>query len=138
MFIIYKHISYRVIVDLSRLRQKILLLDEKRLSLIKQILRPLPMVSGSLYQMHRSCGNPRCKCARGELHSSWYLSTRKDKKTKLIYIGKIVPEWLSTCVLRYQSYQKKLAEIRKIDSEISVTLNQLRDSKLKSFDKARR
>lgn len=124
-------------MDLSRLRQKILLLDQKRLSLIKQLLQPLPMIFGSLYQMHRSCGNPRCKCARGELHSSWYLSTRKDKKTNLIYIGKIVPEWLSTRVLRYQRYQKTLAEIRKIDSEISVTLNQLRDAKLKSFDKDR-
>lgn len=124
-------------MDLSRLRQKILLLDQKRLSLIKQLLQPLPMISGSLYQMHRSCGNPRCKCARGELHSSWYLSTRKEKKTKLIYIGKIAPEWLSTRVLRYQRYQKTLAEIRKIDSEISVTLNQLRDGKLKSFHKDR-
>ena len=121
-------------MDLSRLRQKILHLDQDRLSLIKTLLQPLPMISGSLYQMHRLCGNPRCKCARGKLHSSWYLSTRKDKKTKLIYIGKIVPEWLSTRVLRYQSYQKTLAEIRKIDSEISGTLNQLRDAKLKTFN----
>lgn len=122
-------------MDLSRLRQKILHLDQKRLSLIKTILQPLPMISGSLYQMHRPCGNPRCKCARGQLHSSWYHSTRKDKKTKLIYIGKIITERLSTRVLRYQSYQKTLAEIRKADSEISVTLNQLRDAKLKTFDK---
>jgi len=125
-------------MDLSRLRQKIILLDEKRLFLIKRLLRPLPMISGSLYQMHRSCGNPRCKCARGELHSSWYLSTRKDKKTKLIYIGKIVPEWLSISVRRYQSYQKTLADIRKIDYEISSTLNQLRETKLKTFDKGHR
>ena len=124
-------------MDLSRLRQKILHLDQKRLSLIKRLLRPLPMISGSLYQMHRPCGNPRCKCARGKPHSSWYLSTRKDKKTKLLYIGKIVPEWLSTHVLRYQSYQKTLTEIRKIDSEISGTLNHLRDAKLKTFDKGR-
>lgn len=125
-------------MDLSRLRQKILHLDQKRLSLIKSLLRPLPMISGSLYQMHRPCGNPRCKCARGELHSSWYLSTRKEKKTNLIYIGKIVPERLSSHVHRYQSYQKTLAEIRKIDSEISAALNHLRDAKLKAFDKVRR
>jgi hypothetical protein len=96
------------------------------------------MISGSLYQMHRPCGNPRCKCARGKLHSSWYLSTRKDKKTNLIYIGKIIPEWLSTRVRRYQRYQKTLADIRKIDSEISSSLNQLRDAKMKTFDKDHR
>ena len=124
-------------MNLSRLRQKILLLDQKRLSLIKTLLQPLPMIPGSLYQMHRLCGNPRCKCAGGQLHSSWYLSTRKEGKTKLIYIGKIAPEWLSTRVRRYQSYQKTLAEIRKIDSEISGILNQLRETKLKTFDKGR-
>jgi len=124
-------------VDSSKLRQTLWLMDAKRRNLLRQVHRPLPMVSGSLFQMRRRCGNPRCKCARGELHTSWYLSKRKDKKTKLIYIGKIVPEWLSTRVLRYQSYQKTLAEIRKIDSEISSSLNQLRDTKLKTFDKDR-
>lgn len=122
-------------MDLSRLRQKILLLDQKRLSLIKTLLHPLPMISGNLYQMNRSCGNPRCQCAIGKLHSSWYISPYKDKKTNLIYLVKIVPERLSTRVYRYQKYQKTLAEIRNINSEISAILNQSRDAKLTAFDK---
>ena len=124
-------------MDSSRLRQKLLAMDKQRRDLLRQVLRPSAMISGSLFQMRRRCGNPRCKCSRGKLHASWYLSRCKEGKTKLTYIGKIVPERLSTSVRRYQRYQKTLAEIRKIDSAISVTLNQLRDAKLKTFDKAR-
>lgn len=94
------------------------------------------MVAGSLFQMRRQCGNPRCKCARGELHASWYLSRHKEGKTKLTYIGRVVPDWLSRRARRYQSHQKRLAEIRKIDTEISKGLNQLRDEKVQSFEKA--
>jgi len=77
------------------------------------------MVSGSLFQMRRQCGNPRCKCARGELHASWYLSRHWEGKTKLTYIGRVVPDWLQKRVGRYQIHQKRLAAIRKIDAEIS-------------------
>jgi len=125
-------------LNYSRLRQKLLAMDKQRRDLLRQVLRPSAMISGSLFQMHRRCGNPRCKCARGELHSSWYLSRPKEGKTKLTYIGKIVPEWLSTRVRRYQRYQKTLAEIRKIDAEISRGLNRLRDEKVQGFEQAER
>ncbi len=105
--------------------------------MVGQVLRPLPMIVGSLYQIRRSCGNTRCKCARGQLHVSWYLSRRTGGRTKLIYIGRVVPEWLATRAHRYQRFQKTLAAIRKIDAAISAALNQLRDAKLKTFDKAR-
>ena len=123
-------------MDFSKLRQKIRLLDEQRRNLLRQVLRPFPMVLGSLFQMRRQCGNPRCKCARGELHASWYLSRRREGKTKLTYIGRVVPDWLQKRVGRYQRPQKRLAAIRKIDAEISKGLNQLRDERLQSFEQA--
>ena len=125
-------------MDSSRLRQKLLAMDKQRLDFLRQALRPSAMISGSLFQMHRRCGNPRCKCSRGKLHASWYLSRPKEGKTKLTYIGRIVPNWLSQRVGRYQQYQKRLAAIRKIDTEISRGLNRLRDEKVQSFEQAER
>lgn len=121
-------------MDSSKLRQKVLGLDEKRRNLLSEVLRPLPMVMGYLYQMRRRCGNPHCKCMRGELHGSWYLSRRREGKTKLSYVGRVIPEWLSERARRYQRHQKILASIRKIDHEISSILNQLRDEKVKSLE----
>ena len=111
-------------------------LDEKRRSLLPRVLRPLAMVRGSLYKMRRRCGNPRCKCARGYPHASWYLSGREGGRTKLIYIGRVVPEWLARRVGRYQRHQKTLAAIRKIDAGISKCLNELRDGKVQSYEEA--
>ena len=123
-------------MDVSKLRQNIIRLDQQRRMLLQQVLRPSPMIGASLYQMRRRCGNPRCKCARGDLHASWYLSRRQQGRTKLTYIGRIVPDWLAKRIGRYQRHQKILAWIRKIDAEISISLNKLRDEKLESFEQA--
>jgi hypothetical protein len=106
--------------------------------LLGQVLDPLPMITASLYEMRRRCGNPRCKCARGHLHTSWYLSRHQEGRTKLTYIGRIVPAWLATRIGGYQKHQKRLARIRKIDAEISRSLNKLRDEKLQSFEQVQK
>jgi len=54
----------------------------------------------------------------------------------LTYIGRVVPDWLAGRVGRYQRHQKVLAAIRKIDTEISGYLNELRDEKVESFEQA--
>ncbi|MFQ6094012.1 MAG: DUF6788 family protein [bacterium] len=127
---IYKHIRQDGFVDASKLRQRVHQLDARRRGLLDRVLRPGPMVVGSLYQMRRRCGKPGCKCVRGQLHASWYLSRAEGGRTKLTYIGKIVPDHLGRRVRRYQEHQKVLAEIRKIDAEISGHLNRLRDQAL--------
>lgn len=125
-------------MDRSRLRQQIYQLNRERTKLLDRVMRPGKMVKGSLYQMGRSCGNPNCKCAKGQKHVSWYLSRAIKGKTKLTYIGRIVPPWLASSVKRYQHHQKLLARIRKADSKISDCLNQLRDQMVQTIEEVRR
>lgn len=125
-------------MELSKLRQKVYQLNRERSNLLNRVLRPGKMVRGSLYQMGRCCGNPNCKCTRGEKHISWYLSQRIEGKTRLTYIGKIVPVWFSEQVHRYQHHQKILAQIRKIDTEISNSLNKLRDTMVQTIEDVRK
>ncbi len=47
-----------------------------------------------------------------------------------------MPDWLTRRVGRYQRHQKVLAAIRKIDTEISGYLNELRDDKVQSYEEA--
>jgi hypothetical protein len=123
-------------MDTSKLRQKVRRLDERRRKLLQKVLSPSYMIAGSLYKMRRRCGNPRCKCVRGHLHVSWYHSRAHRGRTKLTYIGRVVPDWLRSRVRRYQRHQRTLAEIRKIDAEISRCLNRLRDEKVQSIEQA--
>lgn len=86
--------------------------------------------------MRRGCGNPRCKCSRGYPHVSWYHSRAHGGRTKLTYIGRVVPDWLESGVRRYQRHQRALAAIRKIDAEVSRCLNRLRDEKVRGIEQA--
>ena len=45
-----------------------------------------PMVDGSLVVVHRRCGNPRCRCVRGEKHPAHYLTCKVGRKTISLYI----------------------------------------------------
>lgn len=125
-------------MDSSKLRQRLLRLDKERRNLISEVLRPLPMIVGSLYEIRRRCGRPRCRCTRGELHASWYLSRRLGERTKLSYIGRLIPDWVQEQVIRYQRYQKTLSLIRKIDAEVSDGLKRLRDEKLRDYDRVKK
>lgn len=117
--------------------QRVRDLDGRRRQLIEDTLRPLPMVVGYLIQMRRRCGGAGCRCGRGQLHTSWYLSRRVAGKTKLDYLGRLVPDGLAPLVRRYRDVQQSLAAIRKIDREISELLNRIRDAKLSSLEEER-
>lgn len=46
-------------------------------------------VHGSVIEMARVCGNPRCKCAvKGEKHVSLYVEQTRKRKTRMKYIPK--------------------------------------------------
>ncbi|MCZ2073521.1 MAG: hypothetical protein LC130_32510 [Bryobacterales bacterium] len=64
--------------NLSRL--SLLALHKRREGLAK-VLPPLSeILRGSLMERYLTCGNPACKCARGERHGPvWYLSVTLDQ-----------------------------------------------------------
>src|SRR5258708_1569877 len=64
-------------------------------------------LQGALLTQRRRCGNPGCRCARGELHGPYvYLSARVGRRTRLLYI----PAALATAVRRRVSLTKQLEE----------------------------
>jgi len=69
-------------------------------SKVNKLLHDRPFVVGGLVKMARTCGKGNCKCARGEKHVSWYLSTRHKNARKMINIPrqweKDVFEWVTT------------------------------------------
>ena len=64
--------------NLSRLSE--LALRKRREGLVR-LLPPLgEILRGSLMERYLTCGNPSCKCARGERHGPvWYLSVTLDQ-----------------------------------------------------------
>ncbi|HWF45364.1 MAG TPA: DUF6788 family protein [Bryobacteraceae bacterium] len=103
--------------ELSRL--SVLALRQRRQGLTR--LPPVAeILRGSLMERYVTCGNPSCKCARGERHGPvWYLSvTLGPGRTT----GAIIPEekvdevrgWIEN----YQKLKDQLEKISEINREL--------------------
>ncbi len=115
-------------MNASKLKKQIVELNNERNSLVIFSLKPKEMIKGKLYLSARVCGNPNCKCARGEKHVSWYLIVNKDSRSKQDYVGAAVPEKIKKRVDNFRAFKNATMRIRAIDKEISQLLNSLRDA----------
>lgn len=75
-------------IGLSRLPE--LALRQRRQGLAKQLPPVTDILRGSLVERYVTCGNPGCKCAKGERHGPiWYLTVTLGRGRTT---GGIIPE----------------------------------------------
>jgi hypothetical protein len=84
---------------ISRIRQRIARLARERQAAEKVLLQRPPLLKGSFSEVRRTCGNPGCKCARGEKHLCRQLSASIGGKTRTWNVP-----------LRYAAKVKRLTE----------------------------
>jgi hypothetical protein len=94
---------------------------QKRREGLAKLLPPLDQVlRGSLMERYLTCGNPTCKCARGERHGpTWYLSVTLDQSHRT---GLTVPadqlEQVRHWIENYQQVKERLEKISDINREL--------------------
>jgi len=88
---------------------------------LTQCLPPLSEVlRGSLMERYLTCGNPDCKCARGERHGPvWYLSVTLDQSRRLgntVHADQVqqVRQWIEN----YHRVKERLEKISDINREL--------------------
>jgi hypothetical protein len=93
----------------------------KRRDGLTQLLPPLgEILRGSLMERYLTCGNPDCKCARGERHGPvWYLSVTLDQSHRT---GSTVPpdqvEQVRRWIENYHQVKERLEKISDINREL--------------------
>jgi hypothetical protein len=93
----------------------------KRREGLTQLLPPLgETLRGSLMERYLTCGNPDCKCARGERHGPvWYLSVTLDQSHRK---GSTVPadqvEQVRRWIGNYHQIKERLEKISDINREL--------------------
>ena len=89
--------------------------QRKARSKLAQVVHEKGFLRGTIITMSRVCGNPNCRCARGERHVSLYLSRSEGGKPKLLFIPKryekMVKEWVDNN-----------RKIKKLMEEVSLDL----------------
>jgi hypothetical protein len=83
------------------------------------------VVRGSLVQAERTCGNKRCKCARGELHTAFYLSRSIKGKTKMEHVSRDDVERVKEWSLNHA----KLTEL--VEELTGAVIRELREARKK-------
>jgi hypothetical protein len=97
-----------------------LALRSRRQGLAK-VLPPLgEVLRGSLMERYMTCGNPDCKCARGERHGPvWYLSVTLDQSHRT---GRTVPpeqiDQVRRWIANYHQVKERLEKISDINREL--------------------
>jgi hypothetical protein len=86
---------------------------------LTQLLPPLSEVlRGSLMERYLTCGNPDCKCARGERHGPvWYLSVTLDQSRRLgstVHADQVeqVRQWIAN-YHRVKDHLEKISDINR-------------------------
>jgi len=97
-----------------------LALKQRRQGLVKLLPPVGEVLRGSLIERYVTCGNPACKCARGERHGPmWYLSvTLGPGRTTG---GTIPPQQLEQVrqwIANYQKVKQHLEGISEINREL--------------------
>jgi hypothetical protein len=88
---------------------------------LTQVLPPLAEVlRGSLMERYLTCGNPDCKCVRGQRHGPvWYLSVTLDQSHRA---GCTVPanqvEQVRQWIANYHQVKQHLEKISDINREL--------------------
>jgi Family of unknown function (DUF6788) len=112
----------------SRLRQRLRQAAEQYQGQIERILEEEPsLIRGSFGSRARVCGNAGCHCARGERHTSKYLTASAGGKVRQVHVPASDEELVATGVARYRRYRrmrKRLAELGALQLELVDELGQ--------------
>ena len=104
--------------ELARLSE--LALRQRRQGLANQLPPVTETLRGSLVERYVTCGNPACKCAKGERHGPmWYLTvTLGPGKTTGGIIASDRVEQVRQWVQNYQKVKDHLEKISAINREL--------------------
>jgi hypothetical protein len=112
--------------NLLQLKGHAALLIRKRKALERVILDAAVHTDGCLVEKYRKCGNPRCKCAQGELHGpALYISRRVEGKTRYDYVPKDKVDLAKVLVGRHTKLYRARARIQKINRDLNGIFDQI-------------
>jgi hypothetical protein len=112
--------------DLSALRKQVHDLDKKRTDAVSRVLNTKQFIAAQVYERHRKCGKPNCKCAKGELHGP-YLWVYQNKKGRKVISATVAEEKsieAKELARRYEKLLRLRKQIRDADRKINELLNE--------------
>ena len=86
-------------------------LTQRRDAKLKELAQIGPPLQGSIATVGITCGNPNCRCARGEKHTSHILTKKVRGKTKSVYVPVDMLEEAKQWAQNHRRMKKLIKEI---------------------------
>lgn len=120
--------------DASALRSRIRSLKQKLGHVLDELVSQRQgLIRGYWGTRARRCGNPTCRCTRGELHVSKYLSASVDGVTRLVHVPARDEVKVAQCVRRYQRWRGLHGDVGALGAELLAVINKLGEALLESY-----
>jgi hypothetical protein len=85
---------------------------------LKDLRKTHPFIDGSLVDIPHTCGNPRCKCAKGSKHRGYYLTSKDKGRTRTQYVPVGMYEAVKSWTIEYRVLKHLIKEINIIQRMI--------------------
>jgi hypothetical protein len=122
--------------ELSKLRQQLWRSHAAIQRLLQRLSRSRPMVQGSFYLLKRRCGNPNCRCARGDLHEAWVITRKAGGKGWTYTVRPQDRARLRQLTLEYRQYIRGRAVLSKRQAQMLALVDQLAQQRLEVWPPA--
>lgn len=94
--------------------------------LVDKLLAERPgLIRGTFGTRARKCGNPACRCAKGQLHESKYLSAAVQGQTRQVHVPAGDEVRVAEGVDRYQRWRQTRGQIAEADAELIKAIDAL-------------
>jgi hypothetical protein len=94
------------------------MLEKRRDAKLKRLATVGPLLQGSLAEIRVTCGNPNCRCARGQKHRSHILKRQIRGKTQSLYVPVDMVQEAHKWVEEHRRVKRLLKEISELNRSI--------------------
>lgn len=93
-------------------------LEQRRKELARELGGLGQMIRGSLVRSGKTCGNPGCRCHRGERHPYTAISTHRAGRSHLVYVRQGTETRAQAAVEAYRRAWRIVEELSRINVEL--------------------
>lgn len=97
---------------------------------LHQLQRSAAMVQGSFYLLRRKCGKPNCRCAQGQLHTSWVITRSEQGQDRIYSVAKEARGRLRPLTQEYRRYQRARAVLVKRHLELLQRVDRIAELRM--------
>jgi hypothetical protein len=116
--------------QISRIRQRIARLVRQRQAAERVLLRRSGLLKGTVTEVQRTCGKAGCRCAKGDKHICYQLSTSIEGRTRTRNVPRKHLTNVKHLTENYRRFRQARATWVRLNAQIIDLINQLEAARI--------